>query len=77
MHSHINTTPITTFAQILRAAELSQQKDIKISIQQARLISVALLEIMDKINLDYERLYDDLKNKSNDSTSINMDGGKF
>lgn len=70
-------TPISLFTQLLRAAELSQQKEIKIPIHQARLISLALCEILDKINSDYERLYDDLKNKNTDSITVNMDGGGF
>jgi hypothetical protein len=77
MQHQINLTPITLYTQLLRAAELSQQKEIKIPIQQARLISMALNEMLDKINTDYSRLYDDLKNKNTDSITVSMDGGGF
>ena len=77
MQYQINLTPITLYTQLLRAAELSQQKEIKIPIQQARLISMALNEMLDKINTDYSRLYDELKNKNTDSITVSMDGGGF
>jgi len=34
MQNQINLTPITQFVQLLRAAELGQQKEIKVTIQQ-------------------------------------------
>lgn len=76
MQSKINTTPITQYIQMLRAAELSQQKELKIPIQQARLLNLALAEMMEKINRDYESLFHDLK-KSIDTEviSVRMDGG--
>lgn len=78
MQSKINTTPITQYIQMLKAAELSQQKEVKIPIQQARLLNIALSEMMEKINRDYESLFHDLK-KSIDTEviSVRMDGGGF
>lgn len=74
----INTTPITQFTQLLRAAELSQQKEVKMTIQQARLLSLALNEIMDKMNQDYESMFNDLKRSANpEVVSIQLDGGGF
>jgi predicted protein tyrosine phosphatase len=74
----INTTPITQFTQLLRAAELSQQKEVKMPIQQARLLSLALNEIMDKMNQDYESMFNDLKRSANpDVVSVQLDGGGF
>jgi predicted protein tyrosine phosphatase len=74
----INTTPITQFTQLLRAAELSQQKEVKMTIQQARLLSLALNEIMDKMNQDYESMFNDLKRSANpDVVSVQLDGGGF
>lgn len=78
MQHQLNTTPITQFNQLLRSAELSQQKEVKMSIQQARLLSLALSDIMEKLNQDYESMYNSLK-KTVDSGSVkvNMDGGGF
>ena len=78
MQHQINLSPITQFSQLMRAAELSQQKEIKIPIQQARLLSLTLIEMVDKINQDYERLLNDLKNSlDSDVISVSMDGGGF
>jgi signal transduction histidine kinase len=78
MQNQINLTPITQFIQILRAAEQSQQKEVKLPIQQARLLSLALAEIQDKLIQDYDNLYNALKNSSNSEViTINMDGGGF
>lgn len=78
MQNQINLSPITQFVQTLRSAELSQQREIKLSIQQARLLHLALTEVLDKVNQDYETLYNDLK-RSVDSEviSVTMDGGSF
>jgi hypothetical protein len=74
----INTTPITQFIQTLRAAELAQQKELKMPIQQARLLSLALSEVMDKMNQDYESVLNELrKNVDTEVVSVSMDGGGF
>jgi len=76
MQNQINTMPISQFAQTLRAAELTQQKDVKMSIQQARLLNLALLEIQDKLLQDYESLYNAIQNNNNtDVIQVSMDGG--
>lgn len=77
MQNPINTTPITQFAQLLKAAELNQQKEIKIPIQQARLISLALLETIDKLNRDYESMFNQLSTPKSEVQSIMLDGGSF
>jgi len=78
MQNQINLTPITQFAHLLRAAELSQSKEVKIPIQQARLLNLALLEIQDKLLQDYETLFNKLKTSSETEViSVTMDGGSF
>jgi hypothetical protein len=78
MSNQINLTPITQFTQQLRAAELSQSKELKIPIQQARLLNLALAEIQDKLVQDYESLFNKLKhNTENEVVNIMLDGGDF
>lgn len=78
MQKPINMTPITQFAQLLRATELSQLKELKLPIQQARILSLTILEMADKINQDYESMYNRLSQKSDDEIiSVSMDGGGF
>jgi hypothetical protein len=78
MQNQINLTPITQFTQILRATELAQQKEVKLPIQQARLLSLALLEIQDKLLQDYEGLFNELRNRVDEEVvTVSMDGGGF
>ena len=78
MQHQLNITPITQFTQLLRAAELSQQKDLKMTIQQARLLNLALIDIMEKLNQDYESMYNSLKKTVDTSVvQVSMDGGEF
>lgn len=78
MQNPINTTPITQFIQQVRSAELGQSKEVKLNIQQARLLMLSLAECMDKLNQDYESMFNELK-RSVDVGVINvsMDGGGF
>jgi len=78
MQHQLNTTPITQFTQLLRASELSQQKEVKMTIQQARLLNLALSDMMEKLNQDYESMYNALR-KSVDTSVVQvlMDGGEF
>lgn len=76
MQNPINLTPITQFAQLLKSAELSQSKEIRMNIQQARLLNVTLVEIMDKMLQDYQQLFNELKKSSEtEVVSITLDGG--
>lgn len=78
MQNPINLTPITQFAQIVKAAELSQSKEIRIDIQQARLLNATLIEMMDKVHQNYEQLFNLLKDhKDSEVISVTMDGGGF
>jgi hypothetical protein len=78
MQNQINLTPVTQFIQSVRSAELTQAKEVKLSIQQARLLSLALAEIQDKLLQDYESMFNDLKNSvDSEVVTVTMDGGGF
>ena len=78
MQSQVNTTPLIQFTQALKAAELARQPELKMTIQQARLLSLALSDVLIKLNQDYESLFNELKNSSNSEVvNISMDGGGF
>lgn len=78
MQNQINLTPITQFIQSVRSAELTQAKEVKLSLQQARLLSLALAEIQDKLLQDYESVLNDLKRSiGSEVISVSMDGGGF
>jgi hypothetical protein len=78
MQNQINLTPITNLIQVIRSAELTQQKEVRIPIQAARLLSLALAEIQDKLLQDYETLFNQLKtSQDTEVISVTMDGGGF
>jgi hypothetical protein len=78
MQNQINLTPITQFIQQVRAAELSQSKEVKMSLPQARMLNLALAEMMDKMNQDYESMYNALKRSvETEIVTVTMDGGGF
>ena len=78
MQNQINVTPITQFVQTVRSAELAQQREIKLTIQQARLLTLTLTEVLDKLNRDLETVYNAVKNNSaTEIVSVQMDGGGF
>ncbi|CAB4125932.1 hypothetical protein UFOVP181_306 [uncultured Caudovirales phage] len=78
MQNQINLSPITQFAQQLRSAELSQAKEIKISLPQARMLNLVLTELLDKVNQDYETMFNQLKQSVDTQVvSVSMDGGGF
>jgi hypothetical protein len=78
MQNQINLTPLTQFVQSVRSAELSQSKEVKMSIQQARLLSLALNELQEKVLQDYESMFNDLrKNVDTEVITVAMDGGGF
>jgi hypothetical protein len=78
MQNPINTAALIQFTQLLKASELSQQKEVKIPIQQARLLNIALTEVLAKLTQDYESLFNSLKASTGEEViSIQVDGGGF
>lgn len=78
MQNQINLTPITQFVQTVKAAELAQQREIKLSIAQARLLVLTLTEIQDRLLQDYDLLFKSLKNSTvDDVVVVSLDGGGF
>jgi len=78
MQNPINTAALLQFTQLLKSAELTQQKELKMTIQQARLLNIALTEVLTKLSQDYESLFHSLKQSSaNEVVSIQLDGGVF
>jgi hypothetical protein len=78
MQNPINLSPITQFAQLVRAAELSQAKEVKIPIHQARLMNLAFIELMEQVRQDYESMFKSLKRSVNEEPiTVAMDGGGF
>jgi hypothetical protein len=78
MQNPINTSSVSQFIQAVRSAELAQHKEVKLNIQQARMLNMTLNEMLDKLNRDLESVYRVLKNSSETEViSVQMDGGGF
>jgi len=78
MQNQINLTPVTQFVQQVRSAELSQAKEVKMSLAQARMLNMALTELLDKVNQDFETMFNQLKQSvDTEVVSVSMDGGGF
>jgi hypothetical protein len=77
MSNPINTYPIQQFIQQVRAAELSQQKEIKLDIKNAKMLAYCLAEINSKLLEDYDSLLQKVLQNTGQNISIQMDGGGF
>ena len=78
MQNQINTTPITQFIQQVKSAELTNARQVSLDIQKARLLALALTEVLEKSNRDWETLYNEIKKSSGtDVITVEFDGGGF
>lgn len=73
----INTYPIQQFIQQVKAAELSQQRDIKMDLKTAKALAHCINEINAKLVEDYDQLLHKLQQPSESVVAIQMDGGGF
>jgi hypothetical protein len=78
MSNQINTIPMQQFIQQVKAADLTQQKEIKLDIKTAKILAYCLGEVSAKLLEDYDRILAELKTAQGDGTvSVQMDGGGF
>lgn len=78
MLNQINTIPIQQFIQQVKAADLTQQKEIKLDIKTAKTLALCLGEISSKLLEDYSKLLVEVKKSVGDQDiSVSMDGGDF
>jgi hypothetical protein len=77
MPNQINTYPIQQFIQQVRAADLAQQKEIKIDIKTAKMLSYCLAEVNAKLLEDYDLLLQKVLQNTGQSINVQMDGGGF
>ena len=78
MPNPINTIPIQQFIQQVKAADLSQQREIKLDIKTAKALAFCLGEITAKLTEDYDALLRRLEsNQGGGTVTVSMDGGGF
>jgi hypothetical protein len=72
----INTIPIQQFIQIVKTAEGSNQKEIRIPLTQAKALAYALGTVMANHQGRLEKLIIDNKSSAdNETVTVTMDGG--
>jgi hypothetical protein len=72
----INTIPIQQFIQQVKAAELSNQREIKIDIKSAKTLAFCLGEVSARLLEDYDKLLAELRESTGSGEiKISMDGG--
>ena len=57
MQNPINTVPIQQFIQQVKAADLTQQREIKLDIKSAKALAYSLGEVSAKLLEDYDILF--------------------
>jgi deoxyadenosine/deoxycytidine kinase len=77
MQNPINTAPIQQFIQQVKAADLSQQREIKLDIKTAKNLVYCLAEINAKLLEDYDQLLNKVMQGTGQVISVQMDGGGF
>lgn len=77
MSNPINTIPIQQFIQQVKAAELAQQKEIKIDLKSAKTLVYCLGEINARLVEDYDALLQKLQQNTGQEITIKMDGGSL
>lgn len=71
----LNTAPIQTYLQQVKSADLSNAKEIKLPIAQAKVLAYTLGIVMSRLNGDLEELLARKNSGADDVIQINMDGG--
>jgi hypothetical protein len=77
MQNPINTIPIQQFIQQVKAADLTQQREIKLDIKSAKALAYSLGEVSAKLLEDYDILFKRLESSAGASVTVQMDGGGF
>jgi len=77
MSNPINTIPIQQFLQQVKAADLTQQREIKLNIKTAKALAFCLGEVSAKLLEDYDTIIKRLESSSGGAVTVQMDGGGF
>jgi CRISPR/Cas system CSM-associated protein Csm2 small subunit len=73
----INTMPIQQLIQMVKVAEQSRAKEVRLDITQAKTLAFTLGEVMARLHGDLEKILDEKIDKLNQDQTmeINMDSG--
>lgn len=72
----LNTIPIQQFVQLVKSADNSQQREIKMDIRTAKQLVFCITEMSTQLNMKYEEIISK-NNTTPEVVTIQMDGGGF
>jgi hypothetical protein len=75
----INTMPIQQLIQMVKVAEQSKAREVRLDINQAKILALTLGEVMARLHGDLEKIIDSKLEKLNDDQviEVNMDSGAW
>jgi hypothetical protein len=76
MPNEISTYPIQQFIELVKIADMSQKKEIKLDIKTAKMLAFTLGEVTARLSQDYSDALKQL-NAGTGPVEIRMDGGGF
>ena len=71
----LNTLPIQKFIQDVKQADAGRQKELRLTIDQAKNLAFTLGAVMARMEGDLEQLVKDSANSSDEVIQITMDAG--
>jgi hypothetical protein len=71
----LNTIPIQQFISQTKSADASKQKEVKLTLDQAKRLAFTLGEVMARLNGDLEQIIAKKASGADEVITINMDGG--
>ena len=75
----INTMPIQQLIQMVKTAEQSKAREVRLDINQAKILALTLGEVMARLHGDLEKIIDSKLEKLNEYQviEVNMDSGAW
>lgn len=71
----LNTIPIQQFIQQVKTADASRQREVRLTIEQAKNLALTLGIVMSRLEGDLEKLVAESKGSSDEVIEVKMDGG--
>lgn len=71
----LNTIPIQQFLQQVKTADASKQREVRLTIEQAKSLAFTLGIVMSRLEGDLEKLVVDNAGSSDEAIEVRIDGG--
>ena len=71
----LNTIPIQQFLQQVKTADASRQREVRLTIEQAKSLGFTLGVVMSRLEGDLEKLVVDNAGSSDETIEVRLDGG--